>query len=111
MTPASVISSPADHHVRSVKSDFDAPTRKCATRETIAAVITPVEPRSQKNGITGTIAPMNVLTPAAIADCTGFPAVSSPPSSSGACTLSSASGLPDSCSARRSAISLSMPLS
>ena len=66
MTPASVISSPADHHLRSVNSDFDAPTRKCATSDTTAAVITPDGPLSQKNGITGTIAPMNVLTPAGL---------------------------------------------
>src|SRR5256885_7160044 len=83
MTPARVISSPADHHLRSVNSDFDAPTRKCATSDTTAAVITPDGPLSQKNGITGTIAPMNVLTPAAIAACTGRLVVSVLPSSSG----------------------------
>ena len=111
ITPARVISSPADHHVRSVNNAFEAPTRKCAISDTTAAVITPVVPRSQKNGITGTIAPMKVLTPAATAACTGRPVASVPPSSSGACSFNIASGFWASCSASRSAVSLSMPLS
>ena len=48
ITPARVISSPAAHQVRSVNSDFEAPTAKCATRDTMAATITAVLPRSQK---------------------------------------------------------------
>src|SRR5439155_95352 len=69
------------------------------------------DPGASQSVMTATIAPTNVLMPAAIADCTGLLAVSRPPSSSGAWTLRSASGFPPSCSARRSAISLSMPLS
>ena len=40
MTPAAVISRPAPHQLRSVTSDFAAPTRKCATSDTITIRLT-----------------------------------------------------------------------
>src|SRR5438105_4653379 len=111
ITPASVISNPADHQRRSVNSDFEAPTRKCATRETMKATITPVVPRRKKKGITGTIAPTKVLMPAAAADWRGSPPASTPPSSSVAWAMSIACGFFDSLSASMSAVSVSKPFS
>src|SRR3981189_3183220 len=88
-TPASVISRPADHQLRSVKRDLAAPTRKWATRETAAATTTPVVPLRKKKGRTGTMAPRKVLMPAAKADWTGCPPDSlAPPTSPAAGTLS-----------------------
>ncbi len=71
MMPAALISRPADHHVRSVSSDFAAATRKWATSEIAAATRIATVPVVNMNGITGTIAPSPVETPAAIADCVG----------------------------------------
>src|SRR5690349_10181104 len=111
ITPASVISRPADHLLRSVKSDFAAPTRKWATSETMKATTTPVVPRRKKKGITGTIAPTNVLMPAASADCTGSAPPSAPPSSSVTWALSIVCGSRATLSASMVAVSASMPLS
>src|SRR2546427_12267004 len=101
MTPARVISSPADHQVRSVKRDFDAPTRKCAISDTIAAVITPVVPRNQKNGMTGTIATTKVLMPAEIAHCSGLISVVWLHCSLWLLILNNAAGLSHRCSGHR----------
>jgi hypothetical protein len=38
--PIQVISNPLAHHGRMVMRDFEAPTTKCATSETIAAAMT-----------------------------------------------------------------------
>jgi hypothetical protein len=111
ITPAAVISSPDDHQLRSVKSDLAAPTKKCATSDTAAAQMTAGVPLSQKNGRTGMIAPSPVLTPAAIAACTGFPPVLTPPSSSLTSVCSMASGLPTSRRANSSAAVFSKPFS
>jgi hypothetical protein len=72
ITPASVISRPADHQVRNVTSDFAAPTRKWATSDTAAASMIAAVAVVNMNGITGTIAPSPVETPAAIAACRGL---------------------------------------
>lgn len=48
MTPARIISGPDAHHDRGVASVLTAPTRKCATNETIAATTMPVVPVRQQ---------------------------------------------------------------
>src|SRR2546423_15118918 len=76
ITPASVISRPADHQLRSVTSDLAAPTRKCAIKETIAAAMIAPDPVAKMNGITGMIAPAAVLSPAAMAAWVALPGCS-----------------------------------
>jgi hypothetical protein len=68
ITPASVISSPEDHNDLSVTRDFAAPTRKWATSEATGAAAIAAVRDVIMNGITGTIAPRPVETPAASAD-------------------------------------------
>src|SRR6185437_10778601 len=92
----------ADHHDRSVTSDFAAPTRKCAISETIAAATIAFVPVQKMNGITGMIAPTPVLRPAAMEACTGSPGCSLTPNSSVDSALSIASGSRDSRSASSS---------
>jgi hypothetical protein len=75
------------------------------------AMTTAVVPRQTKKGMTGTMAPMKLLTPAATADWTALPPASVPPSSSVASTLSIASGFSASSSASWSASALSRPFS
>jgi hypothetical protein len=52
-TPASVISSPADHQLRSVTSDSAAPTRKSATNE-----ITALHAPTNRTSPSGAAAPL-----------------------------------------------------
>jgi uncharacterized protein YceH (UPF0502 family) len=111
MIPASVISAPAAHQVRSVTSDLAAPTRKWAAIDTIAAATIAAVPVVIMNGITGMIAPAAVLNPAAVAAWTGSPVCSAAPNSSAARTLSIASGCVESCSAISSAVFSSIPFS
>ena len=84
---------------------------KCATRETIAAQITPAVPPIQKNGSTGIIAPIPVLRPAATAAWPGFPPALTPPSSSVTSACNMASGWLPSRTASSSAWALPSPLS
>ncbi|MDQ6806739.1 MAG: hypothetical protein M3065_17650 [Actinomycetota bacterium] len=111
ITPASVISRPADHHDRRVTSDLAAPTRKWATREMIAAAMMATVPVVSMKGTTGTIPPMPVLIPAAMAACVGLPEPPTLPNSSAARAWSMASGCLDRRSASSSAVFSSMPLS
>ncbi len=82
MSPASVISRPEDHQLRKVKSDFAAPTMKCAMSDTVKAITRPVVPPTKKKGITGMIAPIPVLVRPAIPAVQGFPPFCMPPNSS-----------------------------
>src|SRR5437867_2118646 len=61
MTPATVISNPDDHQLRSVNSDLAAPTAKWAISDRAKATTTAVKPPRKKKGITGIMAPTPVL--------------------------------------------------
>ena len=60
MMPTKVISNPDAHHERSVISDFNAPTRKCATMLMANAAITAAIPVMKKKGMIGMNAPIAV---------------------------------------------------
>ena len=67
MTPIQVISKPDAHQERIVISDFNAPTRKCATKLMPNEIITAVTPPEKKNGMIGTKAPIAVEMAAEVA--------------------------------------------
>ena len=67
MMPIHVISRPEAHQERIVISDFNAPTKKCATKLILKDIITAVTPPEKKNGMIGTKAPIAVEMPAEVA--------------------------------------------
>ncbi len=98
--------------MRSVTSDFAAPTRKWASSDTTAAAMIATVPVVNMNGITGMIPPIPVEIPAATDACTGSPPPPTvAPNSSAASVCNIASGLRLSCSASCEAVAGSIPFS